>query len=82
MNEKVTRGADDASSCSVLVLKRNDVRPSAVLVDKNKEIASVDQCSVFDENSRIFKIKYIYFKILGLENTIYRVFSKIPNKIK
>jgi hypothetical protein len=38
--------------------------------------------SVFDENSRIFKIKYIYFKILGLENTIYRVFSKIPNKIK
>jgi hypothetical protein len=44
--------------------------------------AGIVQCSVFDENSRIFKIKYIYFKILGLENTIYRVFSKIPNKIK
>jgi len=34
------------------------------------------QCSVFDKNSRIFKIKYIYFKILGLENTISRVFFK------
>ncbi len=41
-NEKFARDVGDASSCSVLVLKWNDVRPSAVLVDKNKKIVSVD----------------------------------------
>ena len=42
VNKKVTRGVDDASSCIVLVLERNDVRPSALLINKNKKIATVD----------------------------------------